>query len=124
MNTALHHHPNMQIWTRPSASPIQSLVASFVAWKLLLLLVAVCSPGPGYDTSTSLLSSHGTDRNLALPSALHYLVGKLVRWDAIYIVTVADRGYLFEQEWAFGWGLTPLIALFAAGGWYRTLLSR
>ncbi|KAH2388181.1 hypothetical protein KXW97_007157 [Aspergillus fumigatus] len=42
--------------------PYQSLLAVFVFWKALLLLLAVFSPGPGYDTSTTLrLDRHATN---------------------------------------------------------------
>lgn len=97
--------------------PIQSLLCAFVAWKALLLLVAICSPGPGYDTSTSLLFSSFQTHNVhePLPLVLKYMSNKLTRWDAIYYVKVASRGYLWEQEWAFGWGFTRLIALCTAG---------
>ncbi|KAG9243687.1 GPI mannosyltransferase 2 [Calycina marina] len=91
--------------------PTRSLLLAFVAWKALLLLVALCSPGPGYDTSTTLsLSSHSEEAR-RLPAFLHHTVSKLTRWDAIYFVKSANRGYLFEQEWAFGWGFSKLIAL-------------
>ncbi|KAK6581506.1 hypothetical protein PZA11_006197 [Diplocarpon coronariae] len=93
--------------TRPQEHPVRSLVALYVAWKALLLLVAACSPGPGYDTSASLAPPSPAP---ALPRALRHLVGKLTRWDAVYFVQLARRGYLFEQEWAFGWGFTRLIA--------------
>jgi len=36
---------------------------------------------------------------------------KLTRWDAIYFTKVAERGYVFEQEWAWGWGWIKLISL-------------
>lgn len=104
----------MQLWTRPLDRPIQNLVILWVAWKLLLLLIAISSPGPGYDTSASLLSP-GASESQQLPPALQYIVGKLTRWDAIYYSKIADRGYVFEQEWAFGWGFTRLISLCAAG---------
>ena len=98
--------------------PIRSLILCFLAWKTLLLLVAAASPGPGYDTSASLLGpNRGSVENPAgeLPAPLRYLVEKLTRWDAIYFVKVANRGYLFEQEWAFGWGFTRAIAFCTAG---------
>ena len=97
----------MQLWTRPLDRPIQNLVILSLAWKLFMLLVAASSPGLGYDTSTSLLSpSANPDRQL--PNLLQHILGKLVRWDAIYYVKTAGRGYVFEQEWAFGWGFTRL----------------
>jgi phosphatidylinositol glycan class V len=91
--------------------PIRSLILTFAAWKALLLLIALCSPGPGYDTSTTLALTGDTQ----LPGPLTYVIGKLTRWDAIYFVKAATRGYRYEQEWAFGWGFTRLIALCTAG---------
>lgn len=102
----------MRLWNRPQEQPIRSLVALFVGWKALLLLVAACSPGPGYDTSAS-LTELGDGKEL--PLVLRFIVGKLIRWDAIYFVKVSSRGYLFEQEWAFGWGFTRAIAFLTAG---------
>jgi phosphatidylinositol glycan class V len=90
--------------------PIRSLVLIFAAWKALLL-IALCSPGPGYDTSTTLALRGDTQ----LPGPLTYVIGKLTRWDAIYFVKVATCGYRYEQEWAWGWGFTHLIALCTAG---------
>ena len=106
----------MQLWTRPFEHPIRNLVTFFLVWKALLFVIACCSPGPGYDTSTSLLlHTHGSGEGKALPDIVQYMVGKLTRWDAIYFVKVANRGYLFEQEWAFGWGFARIIALVTAG---------
>ena len=105
----------MQHWIRPFETPIRTLVIFFTAWKILLLAIAASSPGPGYDTSASLnLPSHGSEDG-RLPSALNFMVDKLTRWDAIYFVKVANRGYLFEQEWAFGWGFTRMISFCTAG---------
>lgn len=78
------------------------LTIVFVLWKLLLFVVAIASPGDGYDTSTTLLSP-------TKPG----LVGKFVRWDAIYFTRIAQRNYVFEQEWAFGWGYTRLLRIAA-----------
>ncbi|KAI9846257.1 MAG: ER membrane glycoprotein subunit of the GPI transamidase complex-like protein [Sclerophora amabilis] len=95
-------------WSRDR--PIRALVAFFVLWKSWLLLVTQLSPGPPYDTSTSLLlSSH--DPSPALDR--HGLLEKLTRWDAIYFASIARRDYRFEQEWAFGWGFTRLVKLFS-----------
>ncbi|PBP25318.1 glycosyltransferase family 76 protein [Diplocarpon rosae] len=93
----------MLLGNRPQEHPIRSLVTLYVGWKALLLLVAACSPGPGYDTSASLAEP---GQGPELPLALRYIVGKLTRWDALYFVQISTRGYLFEQEWAFGWGFT------------------
>jgi Mannosyltransferase (PIG-V) len=92
-------------------SPIRSLILTFAAWKALLLLIALCSPGLGYDTSTTLALREDTQ----LPGPVTYIISKLTRWDAIYFVKAAARGYRYEQEWAFGWGFTRLIAWCTAG---------
>lgn len=117
---------NLVTWVRPLDRPKLFLVLSFIAWKLLLLCVALTSPGPGYDTSTELLHS---DLNLAQANygsewepALR--LTSLVRWDAIYYTQIARRGYLWEQEWAFGWGFTNLIAVTRKGGHLRPYLRR
>ncbi|KAI1002022.1 hypothetical protein K3495_g6182 [Podosphaera aphanis] len=99
-------------WTHALRNPVRNLVVIFTCWKVGLLIIAACSPGPGYDTSTSL---NLNDDQRELPFLLRHLVGKLTRWDALYFTEIARRGYLFEQEWAFGWGLTRLIALCTAG---------
>jgi GPI mannosyltransferase 2 len=114
-------------WNRfPESNPIQTLFYVFVIWKALLLLIAILSPGLGYDTSTLLLGENN-DRPRPPPATdgereQEWLsrgtlrgVDKLVRWDAIYFAKIAERGYLFEQEWAFGWGFTRLIALLSKG---------
>jgi len=92
-------------------SPYRSLVIVFLTWKILLLILALLSPGLGYDTSTDLLlqsRAANSDHNL-LGHAEHRLSSKLVRWDAIYFVSIAEDGYIYEQQWAFSWALTTLI---------------
>ncbi|KAK8045614.1 GPI mannosyltransferase 2 [Apiospora rasikravindrae] len=87
----------------------QALVRAFAIWKSVLLLLVVASSlgGPPYDTSTTLVAQRAlTDFD---ESALD-LGTKLTRWDAIYFVQNARRGYLFEQEWAFGSGMPFLIS--------------
>ncbi|RHZ56633.1 hypothetical protein CDV55_100326, partial [Aspergillus turcosus] len=70
-------------------------------------------PGPGYDTSTTLgrLNRNATnaDRDEPFIAILRVVSTKLTRWDAIYFTEVASRGYVFEQEWAWGLGFTKLI---------------
>ncbi|KAL8691737.1 MAG: hypothetical protein Q9218_003108 [Villophora microphyllina] len=66
----------------------------------------------GYDTSTILLAStavkNANDQALGGIS-LHTLAEKLTRWDAIYFTQAANRGAIFEQEWAFGWGFAKTL---------------
>jgi hypothetical protein len=98
--------------------PIKTLTVFFWAWKVILFLVIVNSPGPGYDTSTTLLSDVPLSNGAALGvsgSPFAAAVLKFVRWDSIYFVRIAERGYLFEQEWAFGYGYTRLLGHLMAG---------
>ncbi|KFY29994.1 hypothetical protein V494_08336 [Pseudogymnoascus sp. VKM F-4513 (FW-928)] len=70
-------------------------------------------PGPGYDTSASLLTTPVNDGS-SVTALFELLAEKLTSWDAIYFTTVAKRGYLHEQEWAFAWGWTNLISFFSS----------
>ena len=79
------------------------LVQVFFAWKAVLFLVAVLSPGPGYDTSALIALNpsqlrHAEANKLSIFDRLSL---NLLRWDALYFTKSAQRGYLFEQEWAF-----------------------
>lgn len=101
----------------PLTRPFLSLFLIFSAWKTLLFIVAVLTPGLGYDTSTDLLFHHddaqlgaGLSANDWKSRILGHILNRLVRWDAIYFASVAHRGYRHEQEWAFGWGFTSLIS--------------
>ncbi|KAJ9639629.1 ER membrane glycoprotein subunit of the GPI transamidase complex-like protein [Knufia peltigerae] len=98
--------------------PVATLSALFLAWKSLLLLIILTSPGLGYDTSSSLLLSVG-GKNENENAITGYLSGtpnqiespwlKFVRWDAIYFTQMAEHGHVFEQEWAFGIGISSTI---------------
>jgi phosphatidylinositol glycan class V len=103
--------------------PRRNLFGAFIAWKSFLLLIAVgSSVGPAYDTSSTLIPPHvssfqGPTKDIVAtfqPSALD-LATTLTRWDAIYFVQAARRGYVFEQEWAFGSGLSFSISLLVKG---------
>jgi phosphatidylinositol glycan class V len=91
------------------------LLLLFVFWKAILLLVILCSPGPGYDTSTALLDftnplpNNQLDLRSSSPRLSPRLL-KLVRWDAIYFSQLSHRGHVFEQEWAFGVGLSGSVS--------------
>lgn len=111
--------PRWNPYKRPLDDPRKSLVLLFGVWKLVLLLAALSSPGAGYDTSTSILfRRYGlTAEQHEQAPIYHRLCGdlarKLVRWDAVYFVEIANRGYVFEQEWAFARGFTSLVNLLA-----------
>ena len=102
------------------ARPLTALVTIFCAWKLLLFFVAIACPGAGYDTSTSLLVS-SENLNLSQSSLadtstrLSPLYLKLGRWDAIYFASIAARGHIYEQEWAWGLGHTKHLSALSTG---------
>jgi GPI mannosyltransferase 2 len=93
--------------------PVVALTICFTLWKTLLLTIAYMSSGPGYDTSTTLLAAGRSPADVG--GTLAPLATRLTRWDAIYFVKIAQRGYLHEQEWAFGWGWTRLLSLIVKG---------
>lgn len=87
------------------------LVLIFCVWKVLLLLLSAFTPGPGYDTSGFVLYDSSIDRydHFASISRGDRLTINLLRWDAIYFVKAAERGHIFEQEWAFSWANSHLL---------------
>ncbi|KAL8672873.1 MAG: hypothetical protein Q9168_002682 [Polycauliona sp. 1 TL-2023] len=95
-------------------NPKVSLTIFFITWEVLLVIIALTSPSPGYDTSTTLLTEPRVPRQdgeHADGTILHVLASKLTRWDAIYFANAGHRGALFEQEWAFGWGYAKTIGI-------------
>ncbi|KAI6371121.1 hypothetical protein MCOR25_004055 [Pyricularia grisea] len=93
------------IATIAGPSPPWTIVRLFALWKGALLLVAAGSAlvGPAYDTSASLLLAPASNSSSSM------FLARLTSWDAIYFVQQAQRGYVFEQEWAFGEGLPRII---------------
>ncbi|KAF9870886.1 mannosyltransferase [Colletotrichum karsti] len=93
---------------RHASHPRQTLITAFLAWKGLLLAIALGSAiAPSYDTSTTLMLRRN-ESDLSL-------VTRLTRWDAIYFTQSARRGYLFEQEWAFNAVLPSAASALARG---------
>lgn len=115
-------------WSTPLVHhPIKTLTLLFWAWKAILFLAIANCPGPGYDTSATLLSANAED-SLSSAAALNgsgspiaAIVLKFVRWDSIYFVRVAQRGYVFEQEWASAYGYTRGLALLTSGACEKIL---
>lgn len=103
------------------ASSLRTLFAAFVAWKTLILLIVLLSPGIGYDTSSDLLLHTADDVNIApdVPTNIGHILLKFVRWDAIYFTETARRGHAFEQEWAFGKGLSTVLYYTTKGNHHR-----
>lgn len=95
------------------SSPYTTLTATFLTWKAVLFAIAAGSSrlGPTYDTSSSLL----------VPGSPPTLLTRLSSWDAIFFLKAAERGYLFEQEWAFSSALPNCISLITRGN-QRSLL--
>lgn len=92
------------------------LLAFFVAWKLLLLIVACASPGPGYDTSTRILfDQYDVQAHSWASRVVEHLTLRLTRWDALYFSTSSARGHLYEQEWAFSWFMSRLTSMLSNG---------
>lgn len=86
---------------------------AFWLWKVLLYLVVTICPGPGYDTSTSLLSVDANGQSEPLTGSL-----KFARWDSIYFLNIAEKGYTYEQEWAFGY--PKLLSWFVSGMYFSS----
>jgi phosphatidylinositol glycan class V len=84
-------------------TPAVQLILVFSIWKVGLLLLAALTPGPGYDTSGLILFINDGNRHVQYQSlsVIERLTLKLFRWDALYFVKATQRGYEYEQEWAF-----------------------
>jgi hypothetical protein len=108
----------------PMHVPVRLLFLFFVLWKVLLFIAILCSPGPGYDTSATLLKLTDTVPNneadlLSSARSQNPPLFKLVRWDAIYYSQLSQRGHVFEQEWAFGVGLSRSVSFISTCKWIQ-----
>lgn len=93
--------------------PYLTISIVFAAWKAGLFALAAGSQiGPTYDTSSVLLVDPSIDQYGNSPFTVARLLTRLTSWDAIYFVKASQRGYFFEQEWAFGSALPQCISVF------------
>jgi phosphatidylinositol glycan class V len=91
--------------------PVVTITKVFVLTKLLLISVVLAVPKQ-YDTSSQLIFA-----DVQQPCSMYYrllfrLVQRLTVWDSVYFTSLAQRGNLYEHEWAFGrfwWGLIRII---------------
>jgi GPI mannosyltransferase 2 len=93
----------------------------FLLFKCLLLLAALASPGPGYDTSTDMLFARArsaSETDSGFSRAVDYALLRLTRWDAVYFASSSARGHLYEQEWAFSWVLSKVTSAVARGAYH------
>lgn len=81
-----------------------------------MVVLALLSPGHGYDTSTDILFALAAEEEayqIAIDgrrNLFDLLLLKLTRWDALFFSKISERGYVNEQEWAFSWVYTRLIS--------------
>ncbi|GAB1315861.1 ER membrane glycoprotein subunit of the GPI transamidase complex-like protein [Madurella fahalii] len=98
--------------------PYRTLLTTFAAWKLFLFTIVLgCNfVGDTYDTSAGLVVRTGHHAGVdGSADSWPGLVARLSSWDAIYFLSIARRGYRFEQEWAFGGGLPIVVRTLVKG---------
>ena len=104
----------MALWD-PAGRPYRALTLVFLLARAAYFLLALLTPSPAYDSSTSLIlpprDGQANDGDSVWWRLLTALSERLTRWDAIYFVKIAERGYANEQEWAFGYGMTALMGV-------------
>ncbi|KAI5287785.1 hypothetical protein KEM55_009272 [Ascosphaera atra] len=119
MADAIPSRPPTSTIKHYASNPITFLTAIFLLYKTLLLLITLLCPGPGYDTSTTLLPGSlyqpppSRDGHALALTGLLQPAFQFVRWDALYFLDIARRGYAFEQQWAFSYAHGRLMAAVA-----------
>ncbi|KAK5677133.1 ER membrane glycoprotein subunit of the GPI transamidase complex-like protein [Elasticomyces elasticus] len=91
------------------------LLPIFCGWKALLLVIAVASPGVGYDSSTKILfDAQRGNYDSWFAKVVEYVLLRLTRWDGIYFASAAaNNQQVYEQEWAFSWALSRVNSMLA-----------
>ena len=94
-------------------APTQTLLGTFFFWKNFLLAIALGASvaSTDFDTSTDLFFARVYPPGTHIPS----LATSLTRWDALYFMHASLVGKVYEQEWAFGYGLSTSVALLRRG---------
>ncbi|KAK9461798.1 uncharacterized protein V1516DRAFT_673014 [Lipomyces oligophaga] len=82
---------------------LKLLSSTFVFVKIVLFVIPQLVLQQ-YDTSSQLLF-----KSSAVPELVNYILPRFLVWDTVFFIKIAQRGYLYEQEWAFGWLWTGLI---------------
>lgn len=98
---------------------IGKLTRLFVIWKSILISLLFLVPKQ-YDTSSQLIFPEIENSGL-LWHCIQHIIERLVIWDSVFFVTVADRGMLYEHEWAFGKFWYKIIELLGElqPGWWQ-----
>ncbi len=111
----------LQHSTFTTSQGVRLLLVLFCFWKIILLTIVALAPGPGYDTSSTLLVDSRTQdistASVGEVSTTLAPVVKFIRWDAIYFSQIARRGYVFEQEQAFAPGFPSAVDLIQRGNY-------
>lgn len=111
-------------FAEPVTHPYRLLISLFLASRIVYFAIALLTPSPAYDSSTTLvLQTYDAEGSLWW-DLFTSLAERLTRWDAIYFVKAAERGYQREQEWAFGWGMTRLMNLVGTGTAHPLFLTQ
>ncbi|KAK9382384.1 uncharacterized protein V2V93DRAFT_364998 [Kockiozyma suomiensis] len=51
-----------------------------------------------YDTSSQIIFT-----STKVPWIANYVLPRFLVWDPVFFIRIAQRGYIYEQEWAWGW---------------------
>lgn len=84
--------------------------------RCLLASFALVGNALGIDYDSSTLNLELVPSLGLLDSWLHNILTPFTRWDSIYFLSISERGYIYEQEYAFFPGLPMMMRLMAETG--------